>query len=191
MRSIPAVLAALALVATPASTTHARECLGVRLPDRVSVEGTTLVLNGMGVREATVFQVDVYVAALYLEQRSNDAAAILGTEAKRRVIMHFVRDVGRDDAREGIEGGMRRNSPDVYPSLRPRIARMLRLLDNVREGDEVVITYVPGRGTEIVTDHGREVIEGADFGRAVFASWIGPRPPNPGLRSGLLGGRCR
>lgn len=68
---------------------------------------------------------------------------------------------------------------------------MLRLLDNVREGDEVVITYVPGRGTEIVTDHGREVIEGADFGRAVFASWIGPRPPNPGLRSGLLGGRCR
>lgn len=115
MRSIPAVLAALALVATPASTTHARECLGVRLPDRVSVEGTTLVLNGMGVREATVFQVDVYVAALYLEQRSNDAAAILGTEAKRRVIMHFVRDVGRDDAREGIEGGMRRNSPTSTP----------------------------------------------------------------------------
>lgn len=191
MRSIVAFLAALLLVVASADPTLARECVGVRLPDQVSVDGTTLVLNGMGVRKATVFQVDVYVAALYLEHRSNDASAILGAEQKRRVIMHFVRDVGRDDAREGIEGGIRRNSPDVYPSLRPRVARMLRLLEDVDEGDEVVLTYVPGRGTEIVTDHGREVIEGADFGRAVFASWLGPRPPNPGLRSGMLGGRCR
>jgi hypothetical protein len=33
-------------------------------------------------------------------------------------------------------------------------------------------------------------IAGDDFGRALFSIWLGSRPPNPGLKAGLLGGGC-
>ena len=33
-------------------------------------------------------------------------------------------------------------------------------------------------------------ITGDDFATAFLAIWLGPHPPNPGLKSGLLGGAC-
>ena len=59
-KAAPALLALL--LALPAS---AGQLEGVRLPDQVSVSGRNLVLNGVGVREAAVFMVNVYVAGLY------------------------------------------------------------------------------------------------------------------------------
>jgi len=46
----------------------AGELAGVTFPDQISVDSRTLLLNGMGLREATILKVDVYVAALYLER---------------------------------------------------------------------------------------------------------------------------
>ncbi len=69
--------------------------------------GQSLVLNGLGVREATIFKVDVYVAGLYLRQRSSDPSQILKTDESKVLDMVFVHDVSRDqmvDAwREGFE----------------------------------------------------------------------------------------
>ncbi len=36
----------------------------------------------------------------------------------------------------------------------------------------------------------RGAIGGRDFADAFFAIWFGDDPPNPGLKSGLLGGPC-
>ena len=43
---------------------HAASLAGVTLPDTAQVAGTTLVLNGLGLRKK--FVVKVYVAGLYL-----------------------------------------------------------------------------------------------------------------------------
>ena len=51
----------------------AAELAGVVMPEQVTVDGKTLVLNGLGLREATFLRVDVYVAGLYLEEKSQDA----------------------------------------------------------------------------------------------------------------------
>jgi len=45
---------------------------GVELPGTETVDGTKLVLNGMGLREATVLRVKAYVGGLYLEKPSSD-----------------------------------------------------------------------------------------------------------------------
>jgi hypothetical protein len=52
----------------------------------------------------------------------------------------------------------------------------------------LVFTYVPSKGTEVeVRGAVKGVIAGADFARALLGIWIGPSPPNPGLKTGLLG----
>lgn len=190
-RSLALSTLVLVLCAATASSASARECAGVRFADSVSVGGTTLVLNGVGIREATALQIDVYVAGLYVSQRGRGAEALLAPEAPRRVVMHMLRDVSREDAIEGFTTGLRRNSPNDFQALGPAIARLRSMVQPTREGDVVVITYVPGRGTEIeIAGRSRGVIEGELFGRAIFRNFIGPNPPNRGLRTGLLGGAC-
>ena len=61
---------------------------GVTLPDTTQVGGQTLVLNGLGVR--TKFTVKVYVAGLYLEQKSSDPDAIIKMNAPKQIVMKFV-----------------------------------------------------------------------------------------------------
>ena len=63
----------MALMAHPA---RAAECLGVTMPDEYKLGGDTLVLNGLGARFATMLKVEVYVAGLYLKERSHDPAAV-------------------------------------------------------------------------------------------------------------------
>jgi hypothetical protein len=57
---------------------HAASLAGVTLPDTAQVGSTPLVLNGLGLR--TKFGVKVYVAGLYLAQKSSDPNAIIKSE---------------------------------------------------------------------------------------------------------------
>lgn len=170
----------------------ARQCAGVRMPETVSVAGTTLVLNGLGIREATALQIDVYLAALYVPTRSSDPNVLLGSDTPRRLVMHLLRDVSREDAVEGFRVGLRNNNSAAdVAALQPAIRQLDTLFRDVSEGEVITVTYVPGRGTEIVINgEVRGSVPGQLFGTAIFRNVIGARPPNRGLRTGLLGGRC-
>ena len=86
------VALALLLAALPAS---ALEIAGVKVPDSIAVDGKTLVLNGAGLRTKSFLKVKVYVGALYLPQRSTDAAAVVALDAPKVIRMTLLRDVDR------------------------------------------------------------------------------------------------
>lgn len=183
MRNVPlafgvALLAAGGLVAA--------ELAGVSLPDRVTVGDQTLVLNGMGLRKKAVFK--VYVGALYLAQKSADPAAILAADAPRRMVMHFLRDVGRDRLVEAWKEGFAGNAPQAQTRLAREIERFLSFWRDVKEGEEVTMTYLPGKGTTVAFG-GKELgtIEGKEFADALLSVWLGPKPPSEDLKAGLLG----
>ncbi|HXH28779.1 MAG TPA: chalcone isomerase family protein [Candidatus Polarisedimenticolia bacterium] len=176
------------LLALPAAPAVGAELAGVTLPDTVRVGDATLVLNGLGLREATFLKVDVYVAGLYLPEKTGDADRILDGEGPRRLQMSFVRDVKRADLVKGFAEGFEKNSPEAMPALRARLDRLDGFLVDVARGDTLIFTWEPGRGVRVeIQGRERGMIEGADFGRALLAVWIGPRPPNAGLKAGLLG----
>jgi hypothetical protein len=183
------VVATTLLVAVPAS---ARECEGVEMPNAVRVDGQRLTLNGMGVREATVFNVNVYVAGLYVEGgRSRSASDILDTAKRKRLILHFVRDVERGDITEAFQTGFRQAAGSSYSSLSGSIRRLNGWVSDMDEGDRMMFTYIPGTGLQVVVNgRNKGTIEGDDFARAFFNIWLGSNPPNAGLKSGLLGGSC-
>jgi hypothetical protein len=161
---------------------------GVTLPDQVAVEGRTLVLNGMGVREATIFKVDVYVAGLYLEARSSDARQIIASEGPKRLVLQFVRDVGRDDLVQAWTDGFGKSAGSALAALKDRIATLNGWMADVKRGDTLAFTQLPGRGIAVeVRGQPKGTIPGADFARALWGIWLGDRPPNPGLKQGLLG----
>jgi hypothetical protein len=159
---------------------------GVTLPDTASVNGTNLVLNGMGLRKKAIFK--VYVGALYLPAKSGDAGAVIKLDAPKRMVMHFVRDVGKDKIAEGWREGFANNSPESLPALQKQLDEFAALWQDMADGDEAVMTYVPGTGMKLEI-RGKELglIQGKAFADAVFACWLGPHPPSEDLKTGVLG----
>lgn len=168
----------------------AAECVGVAMPDAVTVNGQVLSLNGMGLRAATFLKVKVYVAGLYLPGKSADASAIIRSAQPWQLVLNFVRDVDTADINKAWREGFEKNARDQLATLQDRIARLEGYMQDFREGSTLTFSHVPGRGTEIVVDgKTRGIIEGSDFGAALISIWLGD-PPNAGLKEGLLGGPC-
>ena len=183
------MLAAACLTACLAAPAWAGELAGVTLPERATVEGSTLVLNGMGVREATWLKIKVYVAGLYLEGKSSDAGAILRTDLPKRIVFVFVRSVGRKRIIKEWDESLKANVGKDFAALEDRVATLHAWMpDTVGKGDEMVLTYLPGKGVVVeIRGEVRGTIPGADFARALFTIWLGARPPNQTLKMGLLG----
>lgn len=184
-RIILAVMAVLWLM--PSYSLFAATYKGVTMEDSIVVDGQNLVLNGMALRKKIVFK--VYVAGLYLPQKETGAEKILGADGMRRLVMHWLRGVGTDKINEAWYEGLKANTPNHSPGLKKQFDTLCSYMEEVKDGDLIVFTYTPGKGT-IVQVKGKEkgVIEGKEFADALFACWIGPKPgPGEDFKEALLG----
>ena len=184
---IPAFL----IAALGAGVAHGKECKGVNFPDQAQVEGSNLTLNGLGLRQATAFKVNVYVAALYVTKTSTDANALLGANTPSELILQFVRNVGADDLRKGWSEGFEKNAKDQLPALKDRIAMVNGWMADVKTGERLTFIYQPATGLQVdVNGAVKGTIKGDDFGKAFLSIWLGADPPNPEIKAGMLGGTC-
>jgi len=173
------------------ATAHARDCAGVSFPDQEQVEGSALTLNGLGIRKATMLKVQVYVAALYVVKPSRDPNAILGANAPTELIMHFVRDVDGKDIAGAWDEGFANNAKAQLPALKDRIATLNSWMTDMKIGQRMVFSFKPGAGlTAKVNGTVKGTIKGDDFAKAFLSLWLGAKPANSELKSGLLGGAC-
>ena len=179
------VLAGLALT----SVAPGRELAGVVMPEQIEVEGRTLVLNGLGLREATVFKVDVYVAGLYLEEKTTDPDAILELTQALQIRMEFLRHVGRNAIVETWDESFDKHAEEEPASYRDGLRKLDRFMSDMSRGDTMIYTYFPEREALRVEirDEARGLIPGAAFARAFLRVWIGPRVGWEKLKCGLLG----
>jgi len=181
MRRVMILVLAVALAA-PALM--AGELAGVTLPDQVTVAGTTLQLNGMGVRKK--LWIKVYVGGLYLEKKTQDANEALDMAGPKRMVMHFLTKKATKKRMDAAwDEGFEKNAPGVS---KVKIEKFKNLMGDMHPGDVVILDYVPGEGTHvIVNDKEMGVIESDDFARGLFAIYLGPEPPTEDLKNGLLG----
>jgi len=167
---------------------NAASLAGVTLPDLVPAGERSLALNGLALR--TRLGIKVYVAGLYLERPGSGAEAILAADAPRRMVMRFLRGVGRAKICEAWDEGLAANSAGQAAALAGRFAELCSLMPDAREGTEIVLTYLPGEGTAVEVDGAiRGRIAGKAFADALLACWIGPKPgPGEAFKQSLLGG---
>src|SRR5437899_11148297 len=143
MRAV-AVLVLLTLSVAAQAT--AGDLAGVTLPDQIQVDSRTLVLNGMGLREATFLKVDVYVAGLYLETKSSDPGAIIHSDQAKRLVMKFVRAVGRKDLVKAWDESFQESAGSSLAALKDRVATLDSYMSDVPNDALMSFTYLPGSG---------------------------------------------
>jgi hypothetical protein len=181
-----------ALVATLSmAPAYSKECKGVSFPEKREAAGTTLILNGLGPRQATAFRVNVYVAALYLPKTSADPNTILASNTPKELVLQFVRDVDGADLSKGWQEGFEKNAKSQLPALHERIEKLKSWMTDMKSGQRMNFLAKPAAGIEVnVNGAAKGTIEGDDFSKAFLSIWLGPEPPNAALKSGLLGGPC-
>lgn len=182
LRNVPALMLIAILLTTPA---FAGELAGISMPERITVEGESLDLVGIGLRKKLIFK--VYVAGLYLQNPTSDAGAVISSDQIKRVDMVMMRDLERSKITEAVEAGFEKNNKPNMPALRQRLDKFNSGILDLEEGDHLTITYLPGTGTVLEGKGDRLVIEGKDFADALFSVWLGQYPVDEDLRDGMLG----
>ncbi len=181
-----AIGTAFGLCLTLAQAAAAGELAGVKLPDTAKVGEKTLVLNGMGLRTKVIFK--VYVAGLYLQAKQSDAAKILAEDSPRHLEMQFMRSVGRAKIAEAWAECLTSNTPSASAEVKASFKKLESWTADMEEGHQMTFTYTPGQGTEVAVQGAvKGSAPGKEFADAIFACWLGPVPPNPELKAGLLG----
>ena len=167
----------------------AMELAGVAIEEKiVNDEGTTLVLNGAGIRKKLFFK--IYIAELYLEKRQEVAKDAIADEGSKRVVMHFLYEkVGKDKIVEGWNDGfVNNNESEMLNALQSRIDLFNKMFqEDMVEGDKVFFDYIPGKGTSVnIKGSIKGTIVGKDFNDALLSIWLGGNPVSSDLRQDLL-----
>ncbi len=185
MRKLMAFVGALAF----AVAAHAIEVGGVNLPDRASVGGQDLVLNGAGVR-TRVF-IKIYVGSLWLPARATTAAAVL-ERGPRRIQMNLLRDLSADQLVGALVDGLKdNNTPQELAAVQAQSDQLVSIMKSfgeVKEKDVVTLDFVDGATRISLNGTARGTIPGEAFNRALTKIWIGDKPAQADLKKGMLGG---
>lgn len=145
-------------------------------PAAVEVAGRRLVLNGTGSRLYSVLRIEVYRAALYLEDPARSAEAILSSPSPKLIEVRYRRDVPL----EGVVAAWEE-------SLGPLPAAFRLWLRPIAAGDAERWLFLGGEAR--LEGPGRPPARLAEpgFARRLLLAWIGPAAPTEALRRGLLG----
>lgn len=181
-----ATLSAVALSLMLAVPALAKDVAGVKYPETATVEGKELKLNGVGLRTKLVFK--VYTAGLYVENPSQDGAKLISSDEIKRVRMYMLRDLDKKTITDAIGDAFKKNAGNKLAELQPKLDTFNSAVTDVKKGDELILTYVPGQGTRVQSKSGQQItVEGKDFADALFSVFVGKNPVDGSLKNGMLG----
>ncbi len=186
MRTL-SIVALTLLLAVPAMPAAAASLSGVTLPDRAEAGGQPLVLNGLALRKKLIIK--VYVAGLYLPQKTRDAGKALAADSPHRMVMHFLYGVSKDQMCEAWNEGLAANTSNASAEVKKGFTTLCGWMEDIDKGQKLVLTYVPGQGTQVeVNGKAKGTIPGQATADAILATWIGPKPgPGEDFKKDLLG----
>jgi hypothetical protein len=167
------------------------ELEGVKLEPSVQFGPASLQLNGAGVRTRAFFK--VYVAALYVPQKSGDAGTLLAQKGARRITITMLRNVDAQTFADALNDGLRGNHSEAqlagWKSQIEALNANLKAAGEAKKGDVIQLELVPEAGMRVVVNGQLRgsVIPGEDFYTAVMRIWLGDKPVDSSLKKGLLG----
>ena len=178
------------LIALLSVSTHvlAKKIKDVDIAETVTTSANvSLNLNGAGIR--TKFFFDIYIGALYLEQKTDKVEKILAG-GTNRVTMHILyKELSKEKLTDGWVSGFESNNTDEqFKKLEARLTEFSNLFLSLKKGDVVQIDYSETSGTQVrINNELRGSIQGGDFNTALLKVWLGKKPADSGLKKDMLG----
>jgi hypothetical protein len=159
---------------------------GVSFPTELKVGDENLVINGAGLREK--YWMDLYVAALYLPKKTNDAGKVIYNDTEMAIHIKIISSsVTRERFIESVNEGFA--NANHGKATKEEIKKFVGFFSEpIKEGDKINLDYIPGKGVR-VTKNGtvKGTIPGLEFKKALFSIWLGSVPAQETLKQEMLG----
>lgn len=162
---------------------------GETLPDTYTVDGQTLVLNGIGLRTLTFLEIRAYVAGLYLPRRSQDAVQILASPEPKVIMLKFIRGASKARIEKQYRAGEAQNCADggCDPADEGDFEHLVAVAPAVNAGDTTAYVITGHDVRVFANDRLIDRFSNRDLAYRLVAGFIGGRPPSEKLRRQMLG----
>jgi hypothetical protein len=164
---------------------------GIKYAPTAQVGGSTLQLNGAGLR--TRFVVKVYTAGLYLSRKADTTEGVLAAPGAKRMHVVMLRDIDANELGKLFTRGMQDNmAKGEFSKFIPGTIRMSEIFSaqkRLKAGDSFYADFIPGSGTHVIIngkDSGDPIKE-PEFFNGLMRIWLGASPADAGLKDALLG----
>jgi len=152
---------------------------------RNSFSNNNMVLLGSALKKFLTFRVvtvDLYIADEYKRED------ILSDIPKRIEVNYHVNIPKQELDRATIKGIKQNFSQEELAALMPQINQINSYYPDVKSGDQVAITYVPGLGSQVqLNGQVKGVVPSEEFAKAFFSIWVGENPVDKQAKLRLLG----
>jgi hypothetical protein len=181
----------LALAQTNAPTS-ATTVEGIAFDREITLAGSTLKLNGAGIRSKFVFK--VYTAGLYLPATAKTSADVYAAKGPKRMKVVFLRDTDASSFGKTMSDVMGDNLPrEQFSKCIPGLIKLGEVFANKRKmavNEGYTLDELPGEGT-VVSINGQLVakVSEPEFFTCLMYNYFGDKPADPKLKTALLGGQ--
>ncbi|OYQ38708.1 hypothetical protein CHU94_14780 [Rhodoferax sp. TH121] len=165
---------------------------GVSFEREIQLGGSTLKLNGAGVRTRIVFK--VYAAALYMPVPSTTSTDVYMSKGPKRLKVSFLREIDSTTLGKTMSQVMSDNLPrEQFGKCIPGIVKLGELFADKKKmtaGEMFTVDEMPGKGT-VISINGKLAAEISEpeFFTCLMHNYFGDRPADAKLKTALLGGK--
>ncbi|MCF8058612.1 MAG: chalcone isomerase family protein [Bacteriovoracaceae bacterium] len=153
--------------------TFSAEKGGVTVPDKMKLNESELVLNGVGIRRATFLNIKVYIGSLYTPQKSTDTATILNMPFPKHISMNFVRDVDKEDLQGAWKEGFEAAVPEAErKAMMVHLEAFNKTMGDIKKNQAILINFL-NNGVEVSFNGTKHPLIGdANFSKALLSIWF-------------------
>ena len=182
------IITFLVLIATTLTVSAQKTVSGVKVDEKLSLEGQSLVLNGAGTREK--MWIDLYVGSLYLPKKSSSAKDIMDSKDAGAIKLNIISGmITSDKMISAINEGFENSTGKKTALLKAKIDKFKGFFkEEIKKGDVFTIINVPNEGVVVYKNGVKKgTIEGHDFKKALFGIWLCDKPADKDLKDEMLG----
>ena len=187
LKKVTLVILVCMLVALPG---FSRTVKKVNLPDSYTLGKDNLVINGAGARTKP-FIGDVYVCALYVKAKSNNADAIINADEPMVFKIYVTSSLITKDKFVGAlnDGFNASTGGNIGPYANDINTFKGFFTADIKPNHYFDMEYIPGQGVVTkINGKAAGTIKGLAFKKILFAIWLGNKPAQKDLKAGLIGG---
>lgn len=159
---------------------HARSLGGLNIPQTRLCGGKVLSLKGAGLRTATIFDIKIYVVAIYAE------TPIINKRRPLCFDITYLRDFDETEVDKAWAFQIRESADIDYPGRMKDIRTLQKMFGKIEGMRTQRLELLNGTTRVFENDELKGEIAGENFQRSFISVWAGKKPPTKELQSDLL-----
>jgi hypothetical protein len=143
-------------------------------------------LSGAAMRKKAIFNVYTIGSYVSTEFTGRSAEELAACDKVKQLHLVLQRNVTGNDMGKAFEEAIRANHPNEFTTEMTKLTNLIRAYD-VKSGEHVWITHVPGYGLHIqLVGKTSEFIPGVKFAHAVWEIYLGAKNVGESVKQGLV-----